>query len=156
MSQYKALANTGASVVLLHHTGKGENTKQYRGSSDIKAVVDQAFCLERLGDATGSRELRLTPFKCRMAEVEPVKLNFSGGCFDRSIADVKTNREMLEDIIRQHPNSNGKAIKNLAMSAGIAKNTVDSLLTEGRQDGWLVATRGERNSYLYGLRVPDA
>ncbi len=55
MSQFRALANAGASVLLLHHTGKGENARQYRGSTDIKASVDLAFVLEEVGDSFGAR-----------------------------------------------------------------------------------------------------
>jgi RecA-family ATPase len=64
LDQYRRLAHLGPGIVLPHHTGKGEGAKQYRGSSDIKASVDQAFCLEALSDGGGSttRELRLSPF----------------------------------------------------------------------------------------------
>src|SRR5205814_3815480 len=46
MRYFRALANLGATVGILHHTGKAETAKIYRGSSDIKAAVDTAYLLE--------------------------------------------------------------------------------------------------------------
>jgi hypothetical protein len=46
MKHFRALANLGATVLILHHTGKTSTSQDYRGSSDIKAAVDMAYCLE--------------------------------------------------------------------------------------------------------------
>jgi RecA-family ATPase len=46
MDHYRKLVNAGCTVLLLHHVGKSEGAREYRGSSDIKASSDQAFCLE--------------------------------------------------------------------------------------------------------------
>jgi predicted ATP-dependent serine protease len=40
MSQCRTLADLGATVLIIHHTGKGESTQDYRGSSDFKASID--------------------------------------------------------------------------------------------------------------------
>ena len=50
MTDLRALANAGATVVLQHHKPKAEGT-QYRGSSDIKAGVDVAFAVAIQPDA---------------------------------------------------------------------------------------------------------
>ena len=60
MQSYIALAAAGAGVLVLHHTGKAQTAKQYRGSSDIKASVDLAYILESLSEPdAGIRSLRL-------------------------------------------------------------------------------------------------
>jgi RecA-family ATPase len=46
MNGFRNLASLGATVLVIHHVGKGENTKEYRGSSDIKASVDVAYLLK--------------------------------------------------------------------------------------------------------------
>jgi AAA domain len=41
-----ALTDLGCAVLVMHHAGKGENTKTYRGSTDITAKVDFHFVLK--------------------------------------------------------------------------------------------------------------
>ena len=156
LANYRTLANAGASVLLLHHTGKGENSKQYRGSTDIKAAVDQAFCLKAVGDGEGGPSLlRLEAFKARIAEVEPLRLDFSNGVFKLANHVSRTNREVLEDLIERNPERSGREITALATAAGVAKNRCEALLIEGARDGWLIPVPGPRNSRLYRLRGPD-
>jgi len=50
MGQYRRLASTGAAVWLQHHTGKSETSKDYRGSSDIKASIDIGYHLANLSE----------------------------------------------------------------------------------------------------------
>src|SRR5439155_16662290 len=50
MRQFRALANLGATVIVLHNAGKADTAKLYRGSSDIKAAVDTAYLLRRDDD----------------------------------------------------------------------------------------------------------
>jgi hypothetical protein len=58
MRFFRTLANLGATVIVLHHTGKAETAKQYRGSSDIKAAVDTAYLLSRqLARSPAGRDL---------------------------------------------------------------------------------------------------
>jgi hypothetical protein len=44
--EVRALANAGATVILLHHRAKSE-TSRYRGSSDIAGGVDLAISVSR-------------------------------------------------------------------------------------------------------------
>ncbi len=157
LNQYRHLANQGAAVLLLHHTGKGENAKQYRGSSDIKAAVDQAFCLELIGEAERSiRTLRLTPFKSRIAHVDPLRIEWSEQGFRLSESRIKTNREIVEGIIAARPDMNGKEIVSCAQAAGVAKNRSEALLVDGVRDGWLSVSTGLRNSKTYRLAGEDS
>ena len=48
---YRRLADLGASIAFIHHSGKSEGTKDFRGSSDIKAAVDAAYLLSRASGA---------------------------------------------------------------------------------------------------------
>jgi hypothetical protein len=64
MADLRALANTGATVVVLHHKPKSEGS-HYRGSSDIAGGVDTAWAVSR---DRGAGLLRLECFKSRFAE----------------------------------------------------------------------------------------
>jgi len=156
LKHFRNLAHMGAALVVLANTGKGENSKHYRGSSDIKAAVDQAFCLESVGDTSeGTRTLRLTPFKCRIVPVEPLRIEFHESGFRLIEGKSKTNRETVEQVIAANPNRTGKEIVSLARAVGVAKNRAEALLMEGAREGWLIVTPGLHNSNLYRLRGPD-
>ena len=71
MRHFRTLANFGATVVVLHHSGKAETAKIYRGSSDIKAAVDTAYHLETVSEESNRLgKLSLKCFKARLARHE--------------------------------------------------------------------------------------
>jgi hypothetical protein len=153
---YRDLVNEGCAVVLLHHTGKGENSKQYRGSSDIKAAADQAFCLELMGQPEEGRSaLRLLPFKSRMAHVKTLRFDMTSSGFQVSAFSGQTNRETVEQVVEKNPDSVGGAIVELAVARGVTKHRAEAVLVEGVRDGWLIMTPGSRNKKHYRLRGPD-
>jgi RecA-family ATPase len=43
MNHFRKLADAGATLLLLHHTGKTKTSQEYRGSSDFEAAVDMAY-----------------------------------------------------------------------------------------------------------------
>ena len=67
MAQYRMLTALGATVVLLHHIGKSETSRDYRGSSDYKASIDIGYKLTNLGDGARLSTLELKPFKQRFS-----------------------------------------------------------------------------------------
>jgi archaellum biogenesis ATPase FlaH len=156
LDHYRRLVNEGCAVILLHHTGKGENSKQYRGSSDIKAAADQAFCLELVGQSEeGHSSLRLMPFKSRMAHIKPLRFEMTSSGFQVSTYSGPTNRQIFEQIIAEKPDMLGGEIVKLAQARGIAKNRAEQLLASGAREGWLVVTVGPRNAKQYRLRGPN-
>jgi hypothetical protein len=76
MRQFRNLANLGATVVILHHTGKSESAQEYRGSSDIEAAVDMAFKLAAVGSKTELDRLTLKPFKTRLMPLPERELRY--------------------------------------------------------------------------------
>jgi hypothetical protein len=104
LQHYRMLAAEGATPVIFHHTRKAESSKQYRGSSDIKASVDCAYLLDRLGDQTeGLASLRLVPLKSRFSLPKTIRLQCVSGRLSISPDKAETNREIIERIIQTHP-----------------------------------------------------
>jgi hypothetical protein len=152
MQAYRNLAAMGATVLVSHHTGKAETSRQYRGSSDIKAAVDMAWLLESLGDAgAGLQSLRLTPFKSRLALVEPMRIDYTDGQFGVSSTRAETNREIMERVVRDHPDESAKGLVTLAQAAGVAKTRAEQLLAQGEREGWLTVSVGRRGRKTYSL-----
>ncbi len=154
LQYFRNLAAAGATVILLHHIGKGDNAKQYRGSTDIKASVDIAWLLEKLGDSAGLlSELRLVPFKNRIGACNTIPLAFRD-CYFLTEQRAESNREIFERVVRMNPNSTGVEIVKLGMAAGLGKTRIEQLLLDGVQQGWLQMRVGKRNAKFYSLAEP--
>jgi hypothetical protein len=153
MNHFRALANVGATVLILHHTGKVKTASQYRGSSDIKAAVDTAYVLRSPASENGKLTwLILQNFKCRFAPGTDIGLVFQPGEGFRP-SDIpkgparKTPEAVIRDILTERPNINGKRIKELAKLRGVGKNNIDDALRDGN---WH-RTRGTGRAILYAL-----
>jgi hypothetical protein len=153
MRRFRLLANVGATVVILHHTGKAETSKLYRGSSDIKAAVDTAYLL-----VPGSQEpdelgaLSMTYFKARLAPGQNFGMKFvrgQGFLSGEPFKPIKSLEEAIEEILGANPDSNQTEIVRLAQGAGFARGRVEASLKTGP---W-VKRPGPKNSTLYNLRT---
>lgn len=136
MKEYRALANAGATIILLHHTGKSSSAKKYRGSSDIKAAVDTAYLLSKSSAIGGSdklRRLKMTNFKSRFAEGRDFALEFASGEGFRT--DEQTKSESATDtagllgLLSEDP-INGTEFKRRAMAKGYSREVSERFLRE--------------------------
>jgi len=146
MNGFRNLASLGATVIVIHHTGKGENTKEYRGSSDIKASVDVAYLLKS-DDPTVLRFLELSCFKSREGVLEPVKIEVSEGGQFISVHDSQC--EVVERAMREHPRSNTRQIEEFANQ--IPQKKVQSILNLGLAKHRYRRVKGPNNSWCWEL-----
>lgn len=158
MSKFRHLANRRATVLLLHHTGKGENTKQYRGSSDIKAAVDTAYVLTGKPQGGKLHRLTMTNFKSRMAAGQNFELEFKEGHgFVPADAATPARAEAVSDaidtILRRAGNPlNGKEIVERCVERGFGKHRVEQALKNGAWP-W---KQGNGREHLYSPRPAPA
>ncbi len=161
MKKFRHLANLGATVVILHHTGKATTAQQYRGSSDIEAAVDMAFKLDVAagGKKTTLDTLTLAPFKNRLALVPTRTLRYvkgsgfelSGDCpqpADEATGDV----EVIRGIVKESPGLIKTDVVGRAMARGIAKHTAAAIVN---RENIFAIRRGTANSQHVYL-VEDA
>lgn len=155
MRQFRALANLGATVIVLHNAGKAESSKLYRGSSDIKAAVDTAYQLratddqpERLG------KLYLSCFKGRLAPGQSFGLEFreKQGFVSCDVPRTRTVQEIISEIVEAHPGRNQTQIVTMARALGCTKRQAEDCLRSGP---WK-RTRGPNNATLYDLPPDNA
>ena len=90
----------------------------------------------------------LTPFKQRMGSSSPIRIEYRDGVFSQS---GRTNREMVESIIRLNPGSKQSDIVSAAMAQGLTKHRAESLLNEGQVEKWLHVQSGPKNAKQYYL-----
>jgi RecA-family ATPase len=79
MRKYRTMATAGATVIVLHHSGKSDNSQEYRGSSDIKAAVDSAFLLVNNKPTEKLSELILKPFTTRLCPLPTLNMQYQKG-----------------------------------------------------------------------------
>jgi len=145
MQTYRALATMGAAVVVLHNTGKSETSKQYRGSSDIKAALDSGYVLEAIDAAAGGAltTVRFVPFKTRIGPVDALHIAYENGRFEtaaqRKIPDV----EHLYTALRTHPNSSHRTLTRL-LEGLLSRRRIIELLIEGVQQGKIEVSQGKQ------------
>ena len=150
---FRNLVAVGATVLIIHHTGKGDTTKDYRGSSDIAAAVDAAFAVERPSGVTGISKLVLRNFKMRCAEqLPPIAFEFRGNGFEASsnlrsneMSELRRYREDLLSNVLRGSNAIGKtAAVDALMQQGISKREAQHLVNEALSDGRIVSRKGGR------------
>ena len=155
MDQFRSLANLGATVLVIHHSGKAETAKQYRGSSDIKASVDSAYWLKSLSQDEGKLDrLLLKCFKGRAAPGQDVAMEFrqGEGFFTCDIPDrAETTSEAIEHFLAEYPGANQKQIIEALSADGFSKQQVRQALKAGVESGHLSRSKGEKREYRYEL-----
>jgi hypothetical protein len=136
MRKFRHLTNQGATVIVLHHTGKSSGSKQYRGSSDIKASVDMAYVVT--GTTRYGKLYRLTmdPFKSRIAPGQKRAMQFHEGrgftAIDLPNQPAKPDpAEIVRRVVLENPRNNGTRIKELAKALGVGKTKVEEILGNG-------------------------
>ena len=137
MQYLRTLASLGASVVILHHSGKATTAKLYRGSSDIKASVDTAYHLQAIPENTERLdELFLQCFKSRLAPGQSFGVRFERGVgflpSDRSSSSLtRSGVEIIEEILTDRPGSNQGEVVELARQKGLSKHQAETALKNG-------------------------
>jgi hypothetical protein len=161
MLHFRALANLGATVVVLHNAGKAETAKLYRGSSDIKAAVDTAYLLRRVDDRPEKLgKLYMKCFKGRLMPGQNFGLEF---CQRKGFvpceyseansapAPTRTIEEIVSEILAARPGSNQSEVVKQARALGCSKRQAEQCLRNGRRE----REQGPNNSTLYSLPARD-
>lgn len=144
MEGYRRLAGLGATVVVIHHTGKGEATKEYRGSSDIKASIDVGYVLSQKKPLLELLELK--PFKSREGVLEPIRISLEGSEF-RVAVDM--DYLLVEEVLRLNPNINQSRVSELLPD--LSKPRVRRVLALGERKGTFLVIKGAQNALFYSL-----
>ncbi len=158
MKPLRKLANLGATVIILHHTGKSLTSKKYRGSSDIEAAVDMAYFIEGKPHDRKIHRLEMENFKSRFAEGQDFGMEFEQGkgfhVIERASKATKADAaEIIERILTNHPGINGTELVVLARELDVSKGDVEKI----RQEFPFVPGKGRtRHYYSKASGVPNA
>lgn len=160
MDRCRKIANLGATVVIVHHDGKSETAKDYRGSSDFKASIDVGFHVSNYGDTGRLDKMILRPFKMRMGTSDEIVYFYADGRFVRGEATEarETITDQLMGLLRMNPYVIGKRFEDLAAERDIVRARARSFLTNGVLAGTIKRADGpnnEKRHYLPGTEAQN-
>lgn len=152
MHQFRQLAAHGATVIVIHHTGKADTSKEYRGSSDIKAAIDVSWVLTARKPLL--KHLKLHNFKSREGEVQDIDLALEGEKFvqleTKYIPVEDPDFKTVQDILGANPGANQLQLFKLLPSISVPK--VRKILTALEASGKLDIVKGLHNASLYTFK----
>lgn len=150
MAQYRALTALGATVVLLHHIGKSETSRDYRGSSDYKASIDIGYKLVNFGDGTRLSALELRPFKQRFPVAPLLHIRYSNDVFIIDEAEVPKNvTEQLCALLKEKPGITKSEFESIAHERGLGRNRARDFLEGGVKANTIRVETGKNNRRLH-------
>jgi hypothetical protein len=132
MATYRNLTKVGVTVIVLHHIGKSETAKEYRGSSDYKASIDIGFKLTNLGDAARLSVLELRPFKQRFSVDPMLLIEYDNGVFSANrTAPTKNPTDQLRTLLKARPAISKRNFEALAAGEGLSRSSAREFLEQG-------------------------
>jgi hypothetical protein len=154
LSRLKELRETGFTIVVLHHTPKG-NDGTYKGSTAILDLADHVLSLEKQGK-TEDEEFNpdsIFKFGCRIKtrfEPHSVFLSFdpARGFTTEDDPDDETMKIMRDILTNEGPLKQKEFRKILEEKLEMKKSRIFKLLRKGTGTLWNVE-RGDKNSMLY-------
>lgn len=154
MNGARRLVDVGCSVVVIHHDGKADSARDYRGSSDFKAAVDQAFHITNVTTDGKLDRLSLRCYKSRYGLSGSLIYLYAGGRFvrdDRDDAPAVTTAEQLTAILRMNPGIGSKQFEDLAAKDGLGRNRARDFLSNGVLAGSIRREEIGRNRFQHYL-----
>ncbi|HYM07621.1 MAG TPA: AAA family ATPase [Terriglobales bacterium] len=152
MAQYRKLAAAGATVIIIHHTGKAENAQDYRGSSDIKASVDIGYKLTQLGDGSRLDFMELRAFKQRISVTPHLHVRYQDGGFTTDeqggLTATKTVTERLTDLIKANPGITVREFEALAAQRDLGRNRAREFMATRVENG-MISRKTEGRTFLH-------
>jgi hypothetical protein len=133
MHRCRRLADLGATVIVIHHDGKAETARDYRGSSDFKASVDVAFHVSNFGPDGHLDRLVLRVYKSRFGLSGELVYHYAGGKFTKGDTGEaqQTVSEQLTALLRLNPGATAKRFEDLAHERQLGRNRARAFLGEG-------------------------
>jgi hypothetical protein len=152
MQQCRTLADLGATVVVIHHDGKADTAKDYRGSSDFKAAVDAAFHVSNFGADGRLGMIRLECFKSRFGFGGELVYHYVDGRFVRGRPGegASNTTERLTELLRVNPGMHRVAFEQEAIKRGLGRKPARKFLDGGVRAGRIRCDR-QGNARLYSL-----
>jgi energy-coupling factor transporter ATP-binding protein EcfA2 len=141
----RTIADLGGKAAVIHHDGKSDTAKDYRGSSDFKAAVDAAFHVSNSGPDGRLGIIRLRCFKSRFGFAGEILYHYRGGRFERDLdatAPSRTVADQLASLLRTNPGATVVEFERLAVDCDLGRARARTFLTDGVLSGAIRREKG--------------
>lgn len=155
------LRQIGCSVVIFHHTGKGDSTKEYRGGVDIKAAIDNGFNLHTTyTDDKKFEDLMLVSFDKQRYEVDArIEFKCADGEFvSKSKANTTsvTDRGQLSTLLFRANGWSKNKFEKEAIELGMTKLKIRSFLNDAAVQKAISYSDGPHGAKIISLLITGA
>ncbi len=133
MQRSRRLADLGATALVIHHDGKANSAKDFRGSSDFKAAIDQGFHVSNSSSDRRLGSIRLRCYRSRFGFSGEIRYNYAGNGFTQAqepTALARTNDEDLKELLRQSPGVSATEFERLAAGKNLGRNRARDFSTK--------------------------
>jgi len=148
--------DAGATLMVLHNTGKGEHTRDYRGHSIFRDKIDQGFVVKNLETDRRLGKILLRCFKSRFGLTQNLLYRYNDGvCIrdDEWFEASRTGAEKLTSLLRENPGVNKRAFEMHAHGAGIGLDAARDFLREGIRNKQIRQEPGPGKSHRHFLEA---
>ena len=151
LHRQRKLASLGVTFLDIHHIGKSETAKFYRGSSDLKAAIDLGIKIENHSDTPGRLDrLECKAFKDRLGVFQEATFQFAEGGFqDHMHGRGLSTTDRLTDLLKANPGVNKSTFREMAKNQGLRRNRAETFLDSFSRHGSIQTTTGPKGSTLY-------
>jgi hypothetical protein len=165
INQGRALLREGAcGILILHHPGKAESAKTYRGSSDLEPAIDAGYYLSNSGDRVLER-LYLKLWRPRFTgQKQDLVFHYRNNGFvadERRAAVYETVSQQLKNVFKDNQGCTVTEFVRAAKARGLPENKARSYLADGVEAGTIVVEQGSHNRKFHkfadgsGMFPPD-
>ena len=127
---FRNLANLGATVIVIHHSGKAETAKNYRGSSDIPAAVDVGYHVSNRGESLRLGRMVLRAFKARFAVQPEVVFTYHDGIFSRDArVPSQAHTKTLQEVLLANPGIGKVQFEKLGLEKAVAREKIRAFVS---------------------------
>jgi AAA domain len=155
----RRLSHLGGTLIIIHHTGKSESSKRFRGSSDIEGFIDQGWNLVATNTSEGALDtLTVTPFKTRILQ-KPFTIQLVP---NMGFVKIEEDRQKTGDgklslftgevmaIVHEFPGQSQRWITAQATKRGVPKDRVPQILKNTEIFTYKDGPKGSHLYYILG------
>ena len=130
---FRHLTNLGATLLVIHHTGKNADSNS-RGASAMEGAVDAGIKVVGTIEEGKLTRIEVETFKTRIGDGRPILYGMRDGIPRRETA---TFTDILFDLVRRNPGLSKDKFEEVAKKSGFRRSTVREFLDNGIVSGRL-------------------
>ena len=116
MNHMRTMTNHGATVIIIHHTGKSESSKESRGASAFKGGIDVGWTLKSTIVDCSIQRMIVQPFKSRLGKTSTYAFEIDSNGQLKLLPSTPKEDLCLEFVI-QHQGKSRNHIERLAANS---------------------------------------